>query len=68
MVLEHVSSNGKMLPGSQGRLTAPGHVIECGWFLLATAKRRQDDHLAALAIDVFIVKAFEHGWDEKHGV
>ena len=68
MVLEHVSMDGKMLPGCQGRLTVPGHVIECGWFLLATARRRSDESLAQLAIDVFISKAFEHGWDNEHGV
>lgn len=38
-VLETVGAQGQQLPGVAGRLVNPGHVIECGWFLLELANR-----------------------------
>ena len=39
VVLETVGVVGHQLPGVAGRLVNPGHVIECGWFLLELARR-----------------------------
>ena len=39
MVLETVGPRGEELPGVAGRLVNPGHVIECGWFLLELANK-----------------------------
>ena len=40
MVLETVSKEGgEEVGGVAGRMVNPGHVIECGWFLLDWAKR-----------------------------
>lgn len=44
-----------------------GHAIEAGWFLLQYATKRKDDELKKTAIDDFIVKMFDHGWDSKYG-
>jgi N-acylglucosamine 2-epimerase len=45
----------------------PGHAIEAGWFLLQFAKKRNDSELKKTAIEDFIVKMFDHGWDTKYG-
>ena len=66
-ILEHVSPDGKELPGSDGRLTLPGHAIECGWFLLRIAERTGNSDLRNKAIKHFIETPFEYGWDEKYG-
>ena len=39
LVLENVGPHGQELAGVAGRLVNPGHVIECGWFLLELASR-----------------------------
>ena len=39
LVLETVGAEGQQLAGVAGRLVNPGHVIECGWFLLELASR-----------------------------
>ena len=44
-----------------------GHAIEAGWFLLKTAQRVGDEQLKKTAIDTFMVKVFEYGWDTKYG-
>lgn len=67
IILENVSPSGEELPGSFGRLTVPGHAIEAGWFLLQFAKKRNDHELKKTAIEDFIVKMFDHGWDTKYG-
>ncbi len=66
-VLETVSEDGKELPGSAGRLFNPGHVLEAGWFLLQYAIETNNEELKTQALEVFIKKPFEMGWDKKHG-
>eukprot|EP00118_Oscarella_pearsei_P000143 m.4305 g.4305 ORF g.4305 m.4305 type:complete len:405 (+) comp10519_c0_seq1:37-1251(+) len=67
-VLENVSVEGNMLPGSKGRLMNPGHAIEAGWFLLRYASLVNDDRLKDIAISDFILLPFEVAWDsDKHG-
>nr|KAG5711456.1 hypothetical protein BaRGS_025883 [Batillaria attramentaria] len=67
VILENVTPDAKELPGCQGRLINPGHAIEAGWFLLQTAKRKQDSALQTTAIDSFIQASFKRGWDEQYG-
>ncbi|XP_045182619.2 N-acylglucosamine 2-epimerase-like [Mercenaria mercenaria] len=67
IILENVSPAGGELPGSAGRLTVPGHAIEAGWFLLQYAGKKNDKKLKKTAIDDFIVRMFEYGWDTEHG-
>ncbi|ESO84343.1 hypothetical protein LOTGIDRAFT_236307 [Lottia gigantea] len=66
VILENVSPDGTELPGSIGRLMNPGHAIECGWFLLEYAKKSGNSELKQIALDKFIMGAFESGWDAKH--
>ena len=82
MVLETVSKeDGQEVGGVAGRMVNPGHVIECGWFLLDWANRflemivktllrnlfrNKDAILAETAIKTFIEKPLEFGWDKIH--
>ncbi|XP_033647695.1 N-acylglucosamine 2-epimerase-like [Asterias rubens] len=66
-ILETVSVDGKELPGSAGRLTNPGHAIETGWFLLRCARKYSNIGLTKLALDKFITKPFQSGWDLDNG-
>ncbi|KAM9112941.1 LOW QUALITY PROTEIN: N-acylglucosamine 2-epimerase-like [Pangshura tecta] len=65
-VLENVSEDGQELPGCLGRQQNPGHALEAGWFLLQYAQRR-DLALAAQAIEGFMVRPFQAGWDPEYG-
>ena len=48
------------------RVINPGHDIECAWFLLEEAMRRQDKELEAFAAQMFD-DAFALGWDKEYG-
>ena len=48
-------------------LIFPGHALEGGWFLLELAQINHDESLKQTAIDKFIVKPFNTGWDVKYG-
>lgn len=48
-------------------LVLTGHVIEAGWFLLKLGENTKNETLRKIAIETFIVKAFENGWDKEHG-
>ncbi|XP_013382258.1 N-acylglucosamine 2-epimerase isoform X1 [Lingula anatina] len=66
VILENVSPEGKEMPGSMGRLMNPGHAIECGWFLLQYAIKKEDRKLQETAIEKFIINPFNTGWDVEH--
>ncbi|XP_023693352.1 N-acylglucosamine 2-epimerase [Paramormyrops kingsleyae] len=66
-ILENVSTDGKELPGCQGRLQNPGHALEAGWFLLQYAAGRGDQELKKVAVDKFLELSFKAGWDPEHG-
>ncbi|XP_071784123.1 N-acylglucosamine 2-epimerase-like [Asterias amurensis] len=67
VILETVSTDGKELPGADGRLMNPGHAIETGWFLLQCAVKHNLPDLKKLAVDNFITKPFQSGWDLDNG-
>jgi len=59
-------TDGVILDNAPCRVINPGHDMECAWFLLEEAKKRQDDDLAAFAGQMFD-DAFRLGWDEEFG-
>ena len=66
-LLETVSSEGNLIEESSScRIVNPGHDIECSWFLLQTAMRRNDPELVKFAEQIFN-EAFERGWDKEYG-
>lgn len=67
VVLETVTEEGTELPGSAGRLTNCGHVLEAGWFLLKHALDTNNEELKAIAIEKFIKLPFDFGWDQHFG-
>lgn len=67
VILETTTNDGKEMGGSAGRLMLPGHSIEAGWFLLRHATRSGDQALKQTAIQSFMERPFEYGWDKQHG-
>ncbi|KAL6038697.1 hypothetical protein STEG23_033132, partial [Scotinomys teguina] len=66
-VLEHISLEGKELPGAFGRELNPGQAIESGRYLLQYALRKGDTQLRDKVIDKFILMPFNYGWDKIFG-
>ncbi|XP_023862074.1 N-acylglucosamine 2-epimerase [Salvelinus sp. IW2-2015] len=66
-ILESVSSEGKELPGCEGRLQNPGHALEAGWFLLQYGLENGDQELQRTAVEKFMEIPFLTGWDKEHG-
>ncbi len=65
---ENVSAedNSVILESSPCRVINPGHDIECSWFLLEEALKRDDKNLVAFAEKMFN-DAFNLGWDKEYG-
>ena len=65
---ENVSAadNSVILNSSPMRVINPGHDIECAWFLLEEAIKRNDSDIEALAVNMFN-DAFALGWDDEFG-
>ncbi|TRY61491.1 hypothetical protein TCAL_06260 [Tigriopus californicus] len=64
-ILENVTQDGQEIDGFEGRKMVPGHAIECGWFLLKEAQKMQSHELTTLAIQTFIERPYEYGWDKN---
>jgi N-acylglucosamine 2-epimerase len=65
--LESVGPKGEFIDTLDGRLVTPGHSLECGWFILEEARRRQKDaHLIELGTKI-IDWSYELGWDKEYG-
>ncbi len=58
--------NSVILNSSPCRVINPGHDIECSWFLLEEAIKRNDKDLIDFSAIVFD-EAFERGWDSEFG-
>ena len=67
-MFENVSTddNSVILNSSPCRVINPGHDIECAWFLLQEAIKRNDKDLIDFSAMVFD-EAFERGWDSEFG-
>jgi N-acylglucosamine 2-epimerase len=66
LVFETIGADGALLDSPEGRLINPGHVIECGWFMLDFARRTQDAKLREEAL-AMIRGALDFGWDREFG-
>jgi N-acylglucosamine 2-epimerase len=58
--------NSVILDSAPMRVINPGHDIECAWFLLEEAIKRNDTDLSQFAQEMFD-NAFEFGWDKEYG-
>lgn len=66
LIVENVSTDGRMIDSFEGRLQNPGHAIEAMWFIMDIGVRFGDKTLIQKAIDIAI-KEIEYGWDTDHG-
>lgn len=48
-------------------ISIPGHAVEAGWFLLQYARKNNNEELRKTAIQDFIIRMFDYGWDPKYG-
>ena len=55
-----------MLDLPEGRMFHPGHAIESAWMVMEIAKKRRDEKLARIAVDIMLA-SLEHGWDKEYG-
>ncbi len=66
-VMETVGPDGELIDHFDGRLLNPGHAIEGAWFVLAEAKRRNNDaYLVALGTKM-LDWMWQWGWDDQYG-
>lgn len=65
-VFEMVLWDGGPVPGSRGRWICPGHMIECGTFVIHEGEYRKDEALVRLGVDL-IAWGFTWGWDTEFG-
>ncbi len=65
--LETVGLNGEFMGDiTAGRVVSPGHDIECAWFLMEYAKRKDNSKLYDEALSI-VKDALETGWDDEYG-
>jgi N-acylglucosamine 2-epimerase len=50
----------------EGRLINPGHSIECLWFIMDVANKRNMPHLIDQCCEI-LLKTLEFGWDKEFG-
>lgn len=65
-LLEHLGPDDTFVDTGEGRAVVPGHAIECMWFVLHQACRRNDPSLAVRALSA-IRFHLEAGWDPEFG-
>ncbi|XP_065175645.1 N-acylglucosamine 2-epimerase-like [Sycon ciliatum] len=68
-ILEILGLDDKPLEGSEGRHLNPGHAMEASWFLMEYWRKFDSGNskLLQTAIDEFLTRPLEYGWDEKFG-
>lgn len=66
-LMETVTPDGHLMDTCSGRTINPGHCIETAWFIMETAKMKDNDsHLNDLALKIFDW-SYEWGWDNEFG-
>lgn len=65
-LFEMVGWNGEQIPGTRGRWINPGHMIECGTFIIHEGRRRGNDKLVGTGVNL-TEWGFEWGWDKEFG-
>ncbi len=66
LVFEHVAPDGSHPDTFAGRLIAPGHALECLWFLIEAGGRWDRPEVAWLAAEA-MGDMLEFGWDAREG-
>ena len=66
LILEFLDRRYRPVPAPDGTFIMPGHAIECMWFVMHLAARRQEKKTIARAAQV-LKKHLEVGWDPEFG-
>jgi N-acylglucosamine 2-epimerase len=66
IVVEYVTTDGKLIDTFEGRLVNPGHAIEVMWFIMDLGKRLNRMGLIEKANKIALSMA-EYGWDKQYG-
>ena len=66
VILEFLTTSYEELPPPAGTFVMPGHAIECMWFVMHVAERRDNTELIRRAAEVMRWH-LELGWDEEFG-
>jgi len=66
LLLEYLSDRYEELPPPDGTIVVPGHAIECMWFVLHAARRRNSRQLIRRAADQ-LRWHLDAGWDKEYG-
>lgn len=66
LILEEVTWDGQEIDAPEGRLVVPGHSVECGWFLLQWAARKNRPDIVAKVAGM-IHRSLTLGWDRQYG-
>lgn len=66
IIRENVAPDGSPIDCYEGRVINIGHGIECLWFVMDAAQRKNDTQLINQAIDIMI-NQLNYGWDKDHG-
>ena len=65
IVIENVTTDGKLSDTFDGRLINPGHAIEAMWFIMDLGKRLNRPELIQKAVDITLTMV-SYGWDKEH--
>ena len=65
IVIENVTTDGKLSDTFDGRLINPGHAIEAMWFIMDLGKRLNRPELIQKAVDTTLTMV-SYGWDKEH--
>lgn len=66
IIVENVTTDGRLSDTFDGRLINPGHAIEAMWFIMDLSERLNRPELAEKAVETTI-RMIEYGWDKKYG-
>ena len=66
LIVENVTTDGKLSDSFEGRLLNPGHAIEAMWFIMDLGIRLNRPELIIKANDIAL-RTIEFGWDKKYG-
>ena len=65
IIVENVTTDGKLHDSFDGRLVNPGHSIEAMWFIMDLGKRLNRPDLIEKAKNITL-KMLEYGWDKEY--
>ncbi len=66
IIVENVTTDGKLSDTFDGRLVNPGHAIEAMWFIMDLGERLNRPELIERAVQTTL-KMIDYGWDKEHG-